>query len=51
MNKATGVKSYFDNILDNGEFKNDYYPIKGEKIIRKSILIVPHIRFIYKALI
>ena len=32
MNKATGVKSYFDNILVNGELKNDYSPIKGEKI-------------------
>jgi murein DD-endopeptidase MepM/ murein hydrolase activator NlpD len=32
LNKATGVKSYFDNILVNGELKNDYSPIKGEKI-------------------
>jgi murein DD-endopeptidase MepM/ murein hydrolase activator NlpD len=32
MNKATGVKFYFDNILVNGELKNDYSPIKGEKI-------------------
>ena len=32
-NKATGAKCYFDEIIVNGEFKNDYSPIKGEKII------------------
>lgn len=32
MNKATGAKSYFDNILVNGELKSDYSPIKGERI-------------------
>jgi murein DD-endopeptidase MepM/ murein hydrolase activator NlpD len=32
MNKATGAKSYFDNILVNGELKSNYSPIKGEKI-------------------
>ena len=37
MNKATGVKSYFDNILVNGELKNDYSPIKGEKIEGKLV--------------
>lgn len=32
MNIATGVKCYFDNIIVDGEIKNDYSPIKGEKI-------------------
>lgn len=32
MNKATGAKSYFDEIIVNGELKKDYSPIKGEKI-------------------
>lgn len=32
MNKATGAKCYFDEIIVNGELKKDYSPIKGEKI-------------------
>jgi murein DD-endopeptidase MepM/ murein hydrolase activator NlpD len=32
MNKATGVKSYFSNIIVDGELRNDYSPIKGEII-------------------
>ena len=32
MNVATGVKSYFDHILVDGEIKKDYSPIKGERI-------------------
>ena len=32
MNRATGVKSYFSNIIVDGELKNDYSPIKGEII-------------------
>lgn len=32
MNKATGAKSYFSEILVNGELKKDYSPIKGEKV-------------------
>lgn len=32
MNKATGAKCYIDEIIVNGELKNDYSPIKGEKI-------------------
>lgn len=35
MNKATGAKCYFDEIIVNGELKNDYSPIKGEKIKNK----------------
>lgn len=35
MNKATGAKCYFDEIVVNGELKNDYSPIKGEKIKNK----------------
>lgn len=32
MNVATGVKCYFDEIIVDGKTKNDYSPIKGEKI-------------------
>lgn len=32
MNTATGAKSYFASILVNGEVKNDYSPVKGEKV-------------------
>ena len=32
MNEATGVKCYFDKLLVNGVLKNDYSPIKNEKI-------------------
>ena len=32
MNIATGVKCYFDKIIVDGEIKNDYSPIKGEKV-------------------
>jgi murein DD-endopeptidase MepM/ murein hydrolase activator NlpD len=32
MNKATGVKCYFDRIIVNGQQKTDYSPIKGDKI-------------------
>jgi murein DD-endopeptidase MepM/ murein hydrolase activator NlpD len=32
MNKATGAKCYFDEILVNDELKRDYSPIKGENI-------------------
>lgn len=32
MNKATGAKSYFENILVNGELKKDYSPIKTQKV-------------------
>ncbi|MDB2385203.1 peptidoglycan DD-metalloendopeptidase family protein [Polaribacter sp.] len=32
INKATGAKSYFSEILVNGELKKDYSPIKGEKV-------------------
>ncbi len=32
INIATGVKSYFGEIIINGKIKNDYSPIKGEKI-------------------
>lgn len=35
MNKATGAKCYFDEIIVNGKTKNDYSPIKGEKIKNK----------------
>ncbi|WP_338358694.1 peptidoglycan DD-metalloendopeptidase family protein [Yeosuana marina] len=35
MNKATGAKSYFENILVNGELKNEYSPIKTEKVKNK----------------
>jgi len=32
MNKATGAKSYFEEIHVNGELKSDYSPVKGEKV-------------------
>lgn len=32
MNVSTGVKCYFDQLKVNGKTKNDYSPIKGEKI-------------------
>lgn len=35
MNKATGAKCYFDEIIVNGDLKKDYSPIKGEKIKNK----------------
>ncbi|PIE50642.1 MAG: peptidase M23 [Flavobacteriales bacterium] len=35
MYKATGVKSYFNEILVNGTIKKDYSPIKGEKVKNK----------------
>lgn len=31
-NKAKGIKSFFSNIIVDGELKNDYSPIKGEII-------------------
>lgn len=35
MNKATGAKCYFDELIVNGKLRNDYSPIKGEKIKNK----------------
>lgn len=32
MQKATGAKCYFDSILVNGSLKDDYSPIKNEKV-------------------
>lgn len=32
MNVATGVKSYFDQIMVNGQLKKDYSPIQKDKI-------------------
>lgn len=32
MNKATGVKCYFDKIRINGELKTDYSPLRNEKV-------------------
>lgn len=32
MNQATGAKTYFKDIMVNGEEKQDYSPIQGEKI-------------------
>jgi murein DD-endopeptidase MepM/ murein hydrolase activator NlpD len=32
MNVATGVKCYFDNLIVNGQLKNDYSPIQKDKI-------------------
>jgi len=32
MTIATGIKCYFENLLVNGQLKNDYSPVKGEKI-------------------
>lgn len=35
MNIATGAKCFFDEIIVNGELKQDYSPIRGEKIQNK----------------
>jgi len=35
MNKATGAKCYFDTLYVNGILKNEYSPIKGDKIKTK----------------
>jgi len=35
INKATGAKCYFENILVNGELKKDYSPVKTEKVKNK----------------
>lgn len=35
INKATGTKSYFENILVNGKLKKNYSPIKREKVRNK----------------
>ncbi len=32
MNTATGIKCYFDKIIVNGQVKNDYSPIRKDKI-------------------
>jgi murein DD-endopeptidase MepM/ murein hydrolase activator NlpD len=32
MNVATGIKSYFDKILVNGEAKTNYSPIQHQKV-------------------
>ena len=32
MNTATGIKCYFENIIVNGQAKNDYSPIQKDKI-------------------
>ncbi|GGG97740.1 peptidase M23 [Polaribacter pacificus] len=32
MNHATGAKSYFSDILVNGELKKEYSPIQGQKV-------------------
>jgi hypothetical protein len=32
MNEATGVKAYFENILVDGRLKEDYSPVRKEKI-------------------
>lgn len=32
INKAIGVKCYFDNLLVNGSVKSDYSPVKNEKV-------------------
>jgi murein DD-endopeptidase MepM/ murein hydrolase activator NlpD len=32
MNTATGIKCYFENIIVDGQSKNDYSPIQNEKI-------------------
>jgi murein DD-endopeptidase MepM/ murein hydrolase activator NlpD len=32
MNVATGIKCFFDKVIVNGESKNNYSPIKGDKI-------------------
>ena len=36
MNTATGIKCYFESIQVNGEMKNDYSPIRKEKITNKK---------------
>ncbi len=35
MNKATGAKCYFNEIIVNGEIQRDYSPIKNDKIKNK----------------
>lgn len=35
INKATGAKCYFDEIIVNGKIKNDYSPKKSDKIENK----------------
>ncbi|MEO8933292.1 MAG: DUF3887 domain-containing protein [Xanthomarina sp.] len=35
MNKATGAKSYFQDIFVDGKLKKDHSPVKGEKIKNK----------------
>ena len=35
INKATGAKCYFDEIIVNGKIKNDYSPEKSDKIENK----------------
>ena len=32
INKATGVKCYFDKIFINGQVRSDYSPVKNEVI-------------------
>lgn len=32
MNTATGIKSYFSQIMVNGELRSEHSPVKGEKI-------------------
>ncbi|MBS1730982.1 MAG: peptidoglycan DD-metalloendopeptidase family protein [Bacteroidetes bacterium] len=32
MNKATGIKCFFENIMVNGQVKSDYSPIQNDKI-------------------
>lgn len=32
MNKATGAKCYFEEVMVNGKMEKDYSPIKGDKI-------------------
>jgi murein DD-endopeptidase MepM/ murein hydrolase activator NlpD len=34
-NEGVGIKSFFQNILVNGELKENYSPVKGEKIQNK----------------
>lgn len=35
INKATGAKVYFENIIVNGDLKKDYSPVKREKVKNK----------------
>ncbi len=35
INKATGMKCYFEKIIVNGNLEKDYSPIKGEKVKNK----------------